>query len=51
MNGKVAGQLLSGRGWSTHGEYDKHQATRLAAPGLTAALRCDLHGYFGLGDR
>jgi len=50
VNGKVAGQLLSGRGWSTHGEYDKHQATRLAAPGLTAALRCDLHGYFGLGD-
>lgn len=50
VNGKVAGQLLSGRGWSTHGEYDKHQATRLAAPGLTAGLRCDLHGYFGLGD-
>jgi hypothetical protein len=50
VNGKVAGQLLSGRGWSTHGEYDKHQATRLAAPGLTAALRCELRGYFGLGD-
>jgi hypothetical protein len=50
VNGKVAGQLLSGRGWSTHGEYDEHQATRPAAPGLTAALRCDLHGYFGLGD-
>lgn len=50
VNGKVAGQLLSGRGWSTHGEYDKHQATRPAAPGLTAALRCDLHGYFGIGD-
>jgi len=50
VSGKVAGQLLSGRGWRTHGEYDKHQATRPAAPGLTAALRCDLHGYFGLGD-
>lgn len=50
VNGKVAGQLLSGRGWSTHGEHDKHQATRPAAHGLTAALRCDLHGYFGLSD-
>ena len=50
VNGKVAGQLLSGRGWLTHGEYDKHQATRPAAPGLTAALRCELRGYFGLGD-
>jgi hypothetical protein len=50
VTGKVAGQLLSGRGWRTHGEYDEHQATRPAAPGLTAALRCDLHGYFGLGD-
>ena len=23
VNGKVAAQLLSGRGWLTHGEYDK----------------------------
>jgi hypothetical protein len=50
VNGKVAAQLLSGTGWSTHGEYDNHQATRAAGPGLTAALRCSLHGYFGLGD-
>lgn len=50
VNGKVAAQLLSARGWSTHGEYDNHQATRPASPGLTAALRCDLHGYFGLDD-
>ena len=50
VNGKVAAQLLSARGWSTHGEYDSHQATRPASPGLTAALRCDLRGYFGLGD-
>jgi Domain of unknown function (DUF4132)/Family of unknown function (DUF5724) len=50
VNGKVAAQLLAGRGWAVHGEYDDHQATRPAGPGLTAALRCDLHGYFGLGD-
>ena len=50
VNGKVAAQLLAGRGWSVHGEYDDHQATRPAGPGLTAALCCELHGYFGLGD-
>jgi hypothetical protein len=50
VNGKVAAQLLAGRGWSVHGEHDDHQATRPAGPGLTAALRCGLHGYFGLGD-
>ena len=50
VTGKVAAQLLAGRGWLTHGEYDEHQATRPAGPGLTAALRCELHGYFGLGD-
>ncbi|SDZ45300.1 protein of unknown function [Saccharopolyspora shandongensis] len=50
VNGKVAGQLLSGRGWFTHGEYDDHQATRTVGDGLIAALRCDFHGYFGMGD-
>jgi hypothetical protein len=50
VNGKVAAQLLSGRGWAVHGQYDDYQATRPAAPGLTAALRCHFRGYFGLGD-
>jgi hypothetical protein len=50
LNGKVAGQLLTGRGWTLHGPYDDFQATRLAGPGLTAALRCDFHGYFGLDN-
>ncbi|MEV6303140.1 DUF4132 domain-containing protein [Actinoplanes sp. NPDC051861] len=50
VDGKVAGQLLSTRGWSTHHEYADHQATRPAGDGLTAALQCDLHGYFGLDD-
>ncbi|MFD0598415.1 DUF4132 domain-containing protein [Catellatospora coxensis] len=49
VTGRVAGQLLSGRGWRTHGEYAEHQATRPAG-NLTAALRCDFHGYFGMGD-
>ncbi|WP_026411286.1 DUF4132 domain-containing protein [Actinomadura oligospora] len=50
VNGQVAGQLLSGRGWFTHGEFDAHQATRAAGDGLIAAVRCDFHGYFGMGD-
>ncbi|WP_327151206.1 DUF4132 domain-containing protein [Nocardia sp. NBC_01329] len=50
VDGRVAGQLLSGRGWFTHGEYDDHQATRAVGGGLIAALRCDFHGYFGMGD-
>ncbi|MGI5231695.1 DUF4132 domain-containing protein [Actinoallomurus sp. CA-142502] len=50
VGGAVAGRLLSGRGWFTHGEYDDHQATRAVGDGLIAALRCDFHGYFGLGD-
>ncbi|MEV5576436.1 DUF4132 domain-containing protein [Spirillospora sp. NPDC052269] len=50
VNGQVAGQLLSGRGWFTHGEYDDHQATRVVGDGLIAALRCDFRGYFGMGD-
>lgn len=50
VDGKVAGQLLSGRGWSTHDEYADHQATRRITADLTAGLACDLHGYFGGGD-
>ncbi|MGP3987038.1 DUF7737 domain-containing protein [Streptomyces sp. 3N207] len=50
VNGKAAAQLLSGRGWYTHGEYDDHQATRMVGGGLIAALGCDFHGYFGMGD-
>ncbi|MEV6965163.1 DUF4132 domain-containing protein [Hamadaea sp. NPDC051192] len=50
VDGKVAGQLLSERGWSTHGRYDEHQASRSAGPGISAALTCDLPGYFGGGD-
>lgn len=49
VTGRVAGQLLSGRGWHTHGDYAAYQATRPAGD-LTAALRCDFHGYFGMGD-
>ncbi|WP_144127571.1 DUF4132 domain-containing protein [Catellatospora sichuanensis] len=50
VTGRVAGQLLAGRGWRTHDDYAEHQATRPAGDGLTAALRCDFHGYFGMGD-
>ncbi|MFB9336382.1 DUF4132 domain-containing protein [Actinoplanes octamycinicus] len=48
--GKVAGQLLSARGWTLNGEYDDYGAVRPAGDGLTAALRCDMHGYFGLAE-
>ncbi len=50
VDGKVAAQLLSGRGWSTHGEYDDHQATRTVGGGLVAALACEFNGYFGMGE-
>ncbi|WP_343952454.1 DUF4132 domain-containing protein [Nonomuraea longicatena] len=50
VSGKVAVQLLSGRGWHTHSKYDDHQATRAVGDGLIAGLRCDFHGYFGSGD-
>ncbi|GAB3960114.1 DUF4132 domain-containing protein [Micromonospora vulcania] len=50
VDGKVAGQLLSGRGWSTHGQYQEHQATRPANTEVTAALVCDLPGHFGGGE-
>ncbi|MGW3405162.1 DUF4132 domain-containing protein [Streptomyces zhihengii] len=49
VDGGVAARLLSGRGWSTHGEYADHQATRAVGGGLTAALRCEVHGWFGTG--
>ncbi|GAA2385355.1 DUF4132 domain-containing protein [Dactylosporangium salmoneum] len=50
VDGKVAGRLLSARGWRLRDAYDTHQATRPAGPGLTAALACEFHGYFGMGD-
>ncbi|BCY11958.1 hypothetical protein L3i22_070460 [Actinoplanes sp. L3-i22] len=50
VHGKVAAQLLSSRGWSLHGEYGQFGATRPAGDGLVAGLRCDMHGYFGMGD-
>ncbi|WP_328418176.1 DUF4132 domain-containing protein [Micromonospora sp. NBC_00389] len=50
VDGKVSGQLLSGRGWSTHGQYQQHQATRPVTTEITAALVCDLPGYFGGGE-
>jgi hypothetical protein len=48
VNGKVAAQLLSGRGWSIHGGYAARQATRIAGD-LTAGLACDFDQYFGGG--
>jgi len=50
VDGKVAAQLLSGRGWSMHDEYAAYQAERPAGPELVAVLTCDFHGYFGLGE-
>ncbi|MFC4068350.1 DUF4132 domain-containing protein [Actinoplanes subglobosus] len=50
VSGRVAAQLLAGRGWSTGHEYGDHQATRPAGAGLTAALSADLHGYWGMDD-
>ncbi|MEU4620375.1 DUF4132 domain-containing protein [Actinoplanes sp. NPDC023801] len=50
VSGRVAAQLLSARGWSIGNEDAAHQATRPAGAGLTAALSCEFHGYFGLGD-
>ncbi|MFC7761856.1 DUF4132 domain-containing protein [Catellatospora bangladeshensis] len=49
VSGRVAARLLSGRGWHTHHEYADHQATRPAGA-LTAALSCDFHGYWGMGE-
>jgi hypothetical protein len=50
VTGRVAAQLLSGRGWSTGHEDGAHQATRPAGAGVTAALSADMHGYWGMGD-
>ncbi|WP_433788434.1 DUF4132 domain-containing protein [Actinoplanes sp. CA-252034] len=50
VTGRVAAQLLAGRGWSTGHEYGDHQATRPAGDGLTAALSADLHGFWGMSD-
>ncbi|WP_442934174.1 DUF4132 domain-containing protein [Micromonospora sp. CPCC 205539] len=50
VDGKVSGELLSGRGWSTHGQDAEHQATRPVTTEITAALVCDLPGYFGGGE-
>ncbi|MFI1995177.1 DUF4132 domain-containing protein [Actinoplanes sp. NPDC020271] len=50
VNGRVAGQLLASRGWTLHGDYGSFAATRPAGDGLVAALRADVHGYFGMGD-
>lgn len=49
VHGKVAGQLLSSRGWSLNHEYAEYGATRPAGD-LVAALRCDMHAYFGMAD-
>ncbi len=49
VSGRVAARLLSGRGWRTDHEYADHQATRPAGA-LTAALSCDFHGYWGMGE-
>ena len=49
VDGRVAVRLLSARGWSSHDEYDDHQATRRIG-GLTAGVRVHLlAGYFGGG--
>jgi hypothetical protein len=50
VNGKVAAQLLSARGWRIGGEYDDPPVTRTVRDGLTAALSCEFSGYFGMGD-
>ncbi|GIE77065.1 hypothetical protein Aph02nite_30150 [Actinoplanes philippinensis] len=50
VTGRVAAQLLAGRGWSTGHEYGDQQATRPAGDGLTAALSAGLHGYWGVSD-
>ncbi|GAA2622062.1 hypothetical protein GCM10010399_61560 [Dactylosporangium fulvum] len=50
VDGKVAARLLSARGWTILSDYDEYQAVRPAGNGVTAGLRCDFHGYFGMGD-
>lgn len=50
VDGRIATQLLSARGWTLHHEYADYQATRPAGPDLTAALTCQFRGYFGGGE-
>jgi hypothetical protein len=50
VNGKVAAQLLSARGWRIGGEYDDPPVTRAVHNGLTIGLTCEFGGYFGMGD-
>ncbi|GAA1648206.1 DUF4132 domain-containing protein [Actinoplanes couchii] len=49
VDGRVAGQLLSGRGWRLHSRHDEYQVT-LPIGGLVAVLTCAFHGYFGMGE-
>lgn len=48
VNGKVAAQIMSGRGWVIKRADAEYQATRPAGELLTAALRCEFDNYFGL---
>ena len=50
VNGKVAAQIMAGRGWVIKRADTDYQATRLAGEVLTAALLCEFDSYFGLGD-
>ena len=50
VNGKMAAQIMSGRGWVIEREDAEFQATRPTGELLTAALRCEFENYFGLGD-
>ncbi|WP_278261976.1 DUF4132 domain-containing protein [Nocardia sp. AG03] len=50
VQGQRAVPMLSARGWSTHGRYSDHQATKPVGDGLTAALRCEFSGYFGQAE-
>lgn len=50
VNGKVAAQIMSGRGWAINRADAEYQATRRAGELLTAALRCEFDQYFGLDD-
>ncbi|MEU8657783.1 DUF4132 domain-containing protein [Actinoplanes philippinensis] len=50
VTGRVAAQLLAGRGWSTGHEHGDQQATRPTGDGLIAALTAGLHGYWGMSD-
>lgn len=49
VDGAVAKQLLSGRGWSLPSKYDR-LAVRRPVDGVCAALYCDFGDYFSAGD-